>query len=901
LAPNVQPGSRVGPYQIVTPIGAGGMGQVYLARDPRLGRDVAIKSLPDLSRADPDRIARFEREARILASLNHPHIAAIYGLEDVGATRYLILELVEGGTLMERLARGPLSAPEALSIACQVADALQAAHEKGIIHRDLKPGNIALTADGQVKVLDFGLAKAIESTPESPTGEFEATRSGVILGTAAYMSPEQARGLPLDKRADIWAFGCVLYELLTGRHPFSGASVSERITAILTQEPDWTALPGPSAVQRLVRRCLQKEPRRRQQDIGDARIELEEAQSGAAAAAPLKESSPALLASGVAARERAAWIVAGVSILALIAALAIGRRDSPAGSPPQAYSASVLLPDLRLWGGGPSGRFALSPDGSRLAIAATDSSGITQLYVRPLNAQVAQPLAGTDGASFPFWSPDSRFVAFLAGGLLKKVDVSGGQTTTLCEATLSSTGAWGKGGVILFTPKGSSPLYRVPAAGGAPSPATTLDASAGDVQHWYPHFLPDGRHFLYFVVGSKTQGFTDPRAVYVGSLDPSEPHKLVLEGGTNAKYANDHLVYLRKGTLLAQPFDLERLELYGDAVPLVEQVQLAGASAGTTGMAGAISVSETGVLAYQAGLGIRSQLAWYDRSGKPIKLLGEPGDIADVSLSPDDTRAAVSLLDAALGTRDVWTYDIARGLPERLTFDPGDDFAPIWSRPHGERIVYSSRRQGAIHLYETGARPGGSEQLVFEDALGKFASHWSYDGRFIAYVGGGGIIGRSDLWILPLFGDRKAYAFLEKTYPESQPQFSPDGRWVAYMTMESGRPQVYVRPFSGPGDQWPVSPAGGGWPRWRRDQKELFYVAPDGKIMAAAVAVNQGRFTSGNPSVALDARIRSVTRLDAYQYDVASDGQRFILNAFVDGATDPPITLLVNWPAKLKQ
>ncbi|HKZ31056.1 MAG TPA: protein kinase [Vicinamibacteria bacterium] len=635
----MQPGTRVGPYQVVAPIGAGGMGEVYRARDPRLGRDVAIKSLPELSRADPDRIARFEREARILASLNHPHIAAIYGLEEVGATRFLILELVEGGTLMERLARGPLSVSEALTIACQVADALQAAHEKGIIHRDLKPGNVALTAEGEVKVLDFGLAKAIESTPESPTGEFEGTRSGVILGTAAYMSPEQARGLPLDKRADIWAFGCVLYELLAGRHPFSGATISDRITAILAQEPDWTALPGPPGVQGLVRRCLQKEPRRRLQDIGDARIELEEALSGAAASGPLKASSPAFFAPAAASRERVAWIVAGVSILALISALTIGRRRvSPDSTPPQAYSASVLLPDLRLWGGGPSGRFALSPDGSRLAVVATDSSGKTLLFVRPLNAPVAQPLAGTDGASFPFWSPDSRFVAFLAGGLLKKVDVSGGLTTTLCEATLSSTGAWGKDGVILFTPKGSSPLHRVPAAGGTPSPVTTLDASAGDVQHWYPSFLPDGRHFLYFVVGSKAQGITDARAVNVGSLDPGEPHKLVLEGGTNAKYANGHLVYLRKGTLLAQPFDLERLELHGDAVHLVEHVQIAGASAGTTGVAGAITVSETGVLAYQAGLGTRSQLTWYDRSGKPIKLLGEPGDLADVSLSPATRR-----------------------------------------------------------------------------------------------------------------------------------------------------------------------------------------------------------------------------------------------------------------------
>jgi eukaryotic-like serine/threonine-protein kinase len=531
---------------------------------------------------------------------------------------------------------------------------------------------------------------------------------------------------------------------------------------------------------------------------------------------------------------------------------------------------------------------------------ATESGGRTMLFVRPLGAPLAQPLTGTDGASFPFWSPDSRFVAFLAGGWLKKVDVSGGQVTTLAEAKLPATGAWGRHGDILFTPSGGSPLHRVSAAGGSPTPVTRLDPAEGDVQHWYPHFLPDGRHFLYFVVGSKVRGVTDSRAVYVGSLDPGERHKLVLEGGTNAKYANGHLVFLRAGTLLAQPFDLERRELRGVAAQLVENVQIAGASGGTSGMAGALSVSDTGVLAYQPALTTRSQLAWYDRSGTRIKRLGEPSDIAEVSLSPDDRRAAVSVLDPAVATRDIWIWDIARGLPERLTFDPGDDFAPVWSRPDGERIAFSSRRQGAIDLYETASHPGGTESPLLQDPLGKFAAHWSYDGRFIAYVGGGGIIGRSDIWILPLLGERKPHAFLEREYVESQPQFSPDGRWLAYMTAESGRRQVYFRALSHEGDQWLVSPEGGGWPRWRRDQRELFYVAPDGKLMAVPLSMGNGRLTSGTPSVALDVRIRPMTRLDAYQYDVASDGRRFIVNEFVEDPAASPITLLVNWTASLR-
>jgi Tol biopolymer transport system component len=703
----------------------------------------------------------------------------------------------------------------------------------------------------------------------------------------------------VDRRADIWAFGCVLYELLAGRHPFPGVTLSERVTSILTLEPDWTALPAPPSVQGLVRRCLQKDPRRRLQDIGDARVELEDALAGPLGSGPTRPPAPAALGPGR--RERAAWLVAGASLIALAATVGIGRLRRPEDAvPPQAYSASVLLPDLRLWDGGPSGRFALSPDGSRLAVVATESGGRTMLFVRPLGAPLAQPLTGTDGASFPFWSPDSRFVAFLAGGWLKKVDVSGGQVTTLAEAKLPATGAWGRHGDILFTPSGGSPLHRVSAAGGSPTPVTRLDPAEGDVQHWYPHFLPDGRHFLYFVVGSKVRGVTDSRAVYVGSLDPGERHKLVLEGGTNAKYANGHLVFLRAGTLLAQPFDLERRELRGVAAQLVENVQIAGASGGIIGMAGALSVSDTGVLAYQPALTTRSQLAWYDRSGTRIKRLGEPSDIAEVSLSPDDRRAAVSVLDPAVATRDIWIWDIARGLPERLTFDPGDDFAPVWSRPDGERIAFSSRRQGAIDLYETASHPGGTESPLLQDPLGKFAAHWSYDGRFIAYVGGGGIIGRSDIWILPLLGERKPHAFLEREYVESQPQFSPDGRWLAYMTAESGRRQVYFRALSHEGDQWLVSPEGGGWPRWRRDQRELFYVAPDGKLMAVPLSIGNGRLTSGTPSVALDVRIRPMTRLDAYQYDVASDGRRFIVNEFVEDPAASPITLLVNWTASLR-
>jgi serine/threonine protein kinase len=904
-------GTRLGPYEILEPIGAGGMGEVYRARDSRLGRDVAIKILPRAFSADPERRARFEREARVLAALNHPHIAAIHGFEEADGAGALVLELVEGPTLADRLSRGALPPADAIAVARQIAAALEAAHEKGIIHRDLKPANIKLTAgDGVVKLLDFGLAKALEpgiaaAPSQSPTLTSDGTRVGVILGTAAYMSPEQARGQTLDKRTDIWSFGCVLYEMLAGRRAFPGQTISETVAAIIGDQPEWTALPPalPGRVSWLLRRCLEKDSKRRLHDIADARVELDDAL--AEAASPTRSGALGDMArQGIASdpttkkpnrRERIAWIAAAISLLGLVAALAFGRLGAPDpdSTDRRTYDVSILLPaGLRASLTNPAGRFALSPDGRRLAVAASDETGRSMLWIRPLDTSVAQPLAGTEGASFPFWSPDSRFVAFLAQNKLKKVAISGGPPVTLCDASIGATGAWNRDDVILFTPKGGAPLFRVSASGGIPTPVTTLDADAGDAQHWYPSFLPDGRHFLYFVVGSKKRGVTDPRAIYLGSLDPAVPSRQLLEGGANARYANGHLVYVREGTLVAHPFDADRLELRGEPVPLVEQVQIAGF--GSTGAAGAFSLSDTGVLAYQTGFTVRSQLAWFDRAGTELARLGDPADYAEVSLSPDGARAAVSVLDTAIGTRDVWLYDVARGTRERFTFDRGDDFAPIWSRPAGDRIVFSSRREGSIHLYQRPSRGGAGEEVLFQDSLGKFASHWSWDGRFITYIGGGGIISRSDLWILPL-ADRKAYPFLETTFVESQGQFSPDGRWIAYMSGESGRQEVYVRPFPGPGDKWLVSTAGGGWPRWRADGKEMFYLAPDGSVVAVPVDGRSARFDVGAGRVLFTVRLRPLGRLDAFPYDVTSDGQRLIINTFVEEATLPAITLVVNW------
>ena len=551
------------------------------------------------------------------------------------------------------------------------------------------------------------------------------------------------------------------------------------IAAILDREPDWRALPAttPARVQWLLRRCLEKDSRRRLHDIADGRIELDEALSHPhefGQVAPASLSAP-VVARGRA-RERVAWTSAAVCLVGLVVALALGRTGVP-GRPAvdtRIYHSSIVFPeDLRL-AGQPAGRFALSPDGRRLAFVAALGDGRPMLWVRRLDMLTAQPLPGTEGAEFPFWSHDSRFVAFLAQGKLKKIEVAGGSPATLCDAAFGATGAWSPEDVILFTPRGEASLYRVSASGGTPSPVTMLDAASGDSQHSHPVFLPDGRHFLYFVLGSKTGGVADPRAVYVGSLDPQEPRKLLLRSGSNAKYAQGYVIFLRESTLMAQAFDLSRMELRGEPVPLVEKTEIV--SGNVTSAVGAFAVSETGALAYQTGPGVvRCELVWFDRAGKRLAALGDRADYGDVSLSPDNARAAVSLIDPERGTFDLWLYDVARGLRERFTFEPGDEFAPAWS-PDGRRLVFSARRKASIDLYQKASSGAGSEDVLLEPGLGKFQASWSRDGRYLLYVAGGAAIRRSDLWVLPLFGERKPFPFLETTQIETQGQFF--SRWA---------------------------------------------------------------------------------------------------------------------------
>jgi eukaryotic-like serine/threonine-protein kinase len=881
---SVKAGTQLGSYEVVAQIGAGGMGEVYRARDTRLNRDVALKILPEMFAADPDRMARFEREARVLAALNHIHIAGIYGLEESGSTRALVMELLEGPTLADRIAAGRISLDEALPIAKQIAEALEYAHDRGVIHRDLKPSNIKVTTDGNVKVLDFGLAKALQDEPmaadprDSPTLSMGATMPGVILGTAAYMSPEQAKGKPVDRRADIWAFGVVLFEMLTGKPLYSGDTVPETLASIIKEDPPLNRLPSgtPLSIQTLLRRCLEKDPRQRLRDIGEARIAIERISDAPVEPAAAQGKS----------RDRFLVAVVAIAVAAALALVFLYFRKAPPET--ALLRATILPPDnatLDFTGG--LGLPALSPDGKRIVFGARTADGKTPLWVRSLDALTAQPLAGTDGATFPFWSPDSRFVAFFADGKLKKIDASGGPALTLADAPLGRGGSWSRQGVIIFASSNTvGPLLRVSSAGGASSPT----------QGRLPWFLPDGRHFLY-------QSQPGDLAILVGSLDGGAS-KLVMEAGSEALYAQGHILFLRNGTLMAQPFDPKRLMTSGEAVPIAEQIQ----TVLNSGTVGVFSVSETGMLAYRMGVGAGGLLlAWFDRSGKQGATVGEPANIVGFQFSPDRKSLAAAIQDPS--NTDIWTYDVSRGLRTRFTFDPAMDSSPVWS-PDGRSIIFASNRKGHFDLYRKSSNGSGAEELLYADNLNKTPTSWSADGKFLLYQARSGTgENENDLWALPLTpeqskGPLKPFLVLQTpSNSEFDPQFSPDGRWIAYTSDESRRLEIYVTPFpqppSGPGGKRQVSTAGGFLPRWRQDGKEIFYRGLDRRLMAAEAVSSGGILEVGQvrPVFGTTPNITEGYPL----YDVSTDGQHFLLRIFPEQKSGEPLTLVQNWTAGLNK
>jgi eukaryotic-like serine/threonine-protein kinase len=901
------PGTKVGSYEILAAIGAGGMGEVYRARDTKLGRDVAIKVLPEAFAGDADRMARFQREAKVLASLEHPNIAAIYGLEDSSNTRALVMQLAEGPTLADRIRQGPIAIDDALHIAREICDALEYAHEKGIIHRDLKPANVTVSSDDTVKVLDFGLAKALESGPStedianSPTLSRMATQTGVLLGTAAYMSPEQAKGKPVDRRADIWAFGCVLYEMLTGKQAFGGETVTDTLAAIMRAEPEWSLLPSatPVRVRVLLQRCLQKDPKQRLRDIGDARISLDEVLSGA--------PDPALAGTPQAAasfwRRALPWAVAAVFVLTTGSLAFIHFREKPP-APAELMRLEIPLPENTT--GDPS-VFALSPDGRQLAFAATGSDGVQRLWVRPLDSLEARPLPGSESPGIPpfFWSADSRFIAFDGGGKLEKIDISGGPPQTLCTIAKHAVGGtWNRDGVIIF-PLIPGPLMRVSADGGTASPITTLDASRGEIGDDDPHFLPDGRHFLF----ERASTMPEYNGTYIGSLDakPGEQDSkrlLAAHGVTYAPSASDpdvgYLLFLRDGALMAQPFDARRLELTGEPVAMSERASVSGFSVSGTG----VLVDRTGVALNSASTGlIQGQLTWFDRDGKVLGTLGEPGLYGSLALSPDGKRLAFERVDPQAQNRNIWLYDIARGVPTRFTFDQFD-LDPVWS-PDGSRVAFTAALSG-LDLYVKASNMAGQNQLLFKSSDYKFPTSWSRDGHFLLYSSLGP---PTRIWALPLDGaaDRQPIPVANSQFNEAMARFSPDGRWIAYQSDESGKTEIYVQPFDASSaaksssaastpmtGKWLVSNGGGGSPLWRGDGKELFYLSPGGMVMAVAVNVI-GVFQAGVPKALFKVP------LGVINWDVTPDGRRFLFAAPSATAARPFFTVVLNWQAGLKQ
>ena len=891
---SLQAGDKLGPYEILAPLGAGGMGEVYRARDPRMGREVAVKM------AFEHFTERFSREVRAVAALNHPNICHLY---DVGPN-YLVMELVEGPTLSDRIKEGPVPLEETLTLAKQIADALEAAHEKGIVHRDLKPANIKVRPDGTVKVLDFGLAKMAEPTdvsarPEqSPTLTLDSTRVGMLVGTAAYMAPEQARGKPVDKRADIWAFGVVLCEMVTGRQLFHGDDITSTLAAVVLKEPDLELVPA--KLRLVLRRCLEKDPKRRLRDISGVELLLEEAEL-------LPATTPS---TSVPLRRGWLWPGVAAALLVSLAALSFFHfRETPPIVQPMRFE--LAAPASNRY----TNFLALSPDGRKIAFSAIGLDGRVRIWVRALETVEARAVALTTGgnAPYPFWSSDSRFIAVQIGGKMKKVEAAGGPEQTICDTPLGFLGgAWNQDGTIIF---GSNRgLMRVPAAGGEPVPLTAVDSSGQESAHVGPAFLPDGRHFLYLRRSNRDQ----TNGIYVGSLDAKpeqQDHRRLLAASLPAAYATSgydkgsgHILFLRESTLMAQPFDARKLALTGDANVVAEPVASA--------QLGFFAASANGVLAYRAaagGLAVRGQLTWFDRAGKSLGTVGEPGLYNTVALSPDGTRAAVSRNDpeasressgtGANGNVDIWLHEFSRGTSTRFTFDRGQEFMAVWS-PNGSRIIFSSDRDGSVNLYQKVSNGAGTEEALLKSNERKYAYDWSQDGRFLLYAVAGP---KSSLWVLPLTDDQKPKAYLQTESNTHQARFSADSRWVAYTSDESGQNEVYVRPFpSASGGKWMVSNGGGSQPRWRRDGKELFYISADSKLVSVEVAAASGSFQAGIPKALFAAPIfGGATVLNVTRYDVTADGKKFLINSLptetTSAAPSPPIIVVLNWAAGLKR
>ena len=873
-------GTKLGPYEIQSPLGAGGMGEVYRARDTRLGRDVAIKVLPSHLCSDPDLKARFEREARAISALSHPHICHLYDIGAQDGTDYLVMELLDGETLADRLKKGSLPLKQALQYGIEIAEALEKAHSNGIVHRDLKPGNIMLTKSG-AKLLDFGLAKPAQSLPTAPSGSMATmskplTVQGMIVGTFQYMAPEQLQGHDADARSDLFALGAVLYEMVTGKLAFAGKSQISVMSAILENEPEPVSSAQPlasPALDHVIQRALAKDPNDRWQTSCDLIHELKWSAAsagvtGRAGSTPVRSKS----------RETLAWVIAGALVMVLIAG-AIWWRPSKPPAETMYFPAPLTFPATDI---------TISPNGHTIAVVAyQESARKNMIWIYELGSHGARILAGTEGASYPFWSADGRSIAFFADAQLKKLEVAGGPVQTVCDAPQGRGGTWNKDGVIVLAPETTAGLFRVPASGGTPTKISSFDLSRGEGSLRWPVFLPDGKHFLY-LAGNFT-GQKGANAIFVGSLDSNEK-RFVVEATSNAAYAAPgYLLFYKDRTLLAQPFDLKRLALTGEANVILPEIQYLPQVKRAI-----FAVSDQGLLLAQTGSDATfSRLAWFDRKGNAVGSVGKQDVYGNVFLAPDGKSVGTDKTDMASLNIDIWTYELQRDGSKRLTFDPAIDALPVWS-PDSTHLVFASNRQTYFGLYVKNSDGANDEKSIVQNDIGNFPSDWSRDGNYILYCRG------PDLWFLT-YPELKSSLFMKAPSVFRNGQFSPDGKWVAYASNESGKWEIYVTSFPDAHGRWQVSSGGGEQPRWRGDGKELFFLSSDGKMMAAPVTTGT-HFDAGTPVVLFQSTPRPpVLVYDLFVYDVSRDGQRFLINTQVKQTENTPMSVVLNWPSKLNR
>jgi serine/threonine protein kinase/Tol biopolymer transport system component len=905
----LEAGTRLGPYEVLSGIGAGGMGEVYRAKDTRLERTVAIKVLNSALIASPELKARFDREAKVISQLQHPNICVLHDVGSENGTDFLVMEFLEGESLAERLRKGPLSAQDLLNIAIEIADALEKAHRAGVVHRDLKPGNVMLTKAG-AKLLDFGLAKPFAAGASATAGSgssasvFAAamtqtspahspgsplSTAGALIGTVQYMSPEQIQGVEADARSDIFAFGVMLFEMATGKRAFEGKTQASIVGQILAVDPPSVSTlrpETPPGLDRVIRICLDKDPDERVQTVHDLKLELQRIAESAAivpAAAP------------VVAPARQPWLLWIVAAVLAIAVIALGVWYVQMLRVPQVSVHSYVLPPgksefnfLANW----AGPAVVSPDGRRIAfIAKKPISGEDVLWVQPLNSPTAQPMAGTENAGYPFWSYDSRYVGFFANGKLEKIDANGGPPQVLCDASSGRGGTWNQDDVILFTPSTGTGLSKVSAAGGVPAQVLTLDTKAGEISQRWPEFLPDGKHFLFWI---QLSGSTAGGGIYSGSLDSPE-HKLLVTTGSSGAYAEPgYLLFVRDGALMAQRLNTRKLQLEGDATPIADHVAV-----NTSTYRSVFTVSRTGNLLYLgSGETSGSHLNWFGVDGKQTgAAVAEAGLYYQPALSPDGKRLAAGIESGA--TMDIWVVDLQRHTKTRLTFGPGRSSWPVWS-PDGRWIYYSNNGGGADnHIYRRPADgTGNSESVVVTEGVTEIPSAITADGKYLSYfLQERKVSNGFDVYALPLFGDKKPIPQVTTKFNEVVPRFSPDGKWLAYMSNETGQMEVYVKPFPGESGKYQVSTSGGATPRWRADSRELYFVKND-TIMAVDVRVNASALELGTPRELIKV---PMAPSPIGPYDVSADGKKFLVNQLGEAKVLAPLTLVTNWTADLKK